>query len=759
MKSAAATRAPRPPSSQHKAQPSSAAATAAPQQVSGSTAASETQLRRRLAEVEMRLRDVDDDAKRIQIHHEQELATLERDNKQLRYRLEELRMEECMTPAEARAMQTHVTLSHGADGHPGESKLLGATSLKYQTAKAEVEAKRKECALAERQLADVRQQLAELRLRRQQLKQQVFSTRASAGAKMAAAQNYKVQVREQLRGLEEQVAREQERFSNMVVEAKQMRAAIDGLLVNQTGNEKIYSKRYGALLDKRKEMAYLMEVCNSLCEERQQVHAEVQDMKTYLAEENTQYEAAFQELSGVAEENAAVQAVNREKMEELRRLILHTKAEREALEAENAHRKAALQRHQQQQRNAARRLNGADSSGSERDFIRRAPAEDDEGEGLRGGGGGGNAGEMSSSSGSDVLDGNAQQVREFEGYFQQLADIVQSDAIDDVVSFIDVAADERYRCFDEMNALKRDIAELTATKASLKAQLAHGGTSIATPSPAAVDTVSASLSGAAAVTVAGNVEAPPQSPTASLAALAEVESIDALAVAAVDPTSVPPVRPFDGVADPPPSAAAAAASAAAQRAAHMRKLQAELDAARDAVAEQTQQQEECAAVLSQVVAQVSDAFHGLGCSVSELRAATGLEGVQHTTLLPSLSIVEQRTEEYLLAFSRGQRQLQEEHTVQMWGEPAAASGGHGEGHHAARTVLRRPDLLPKSKAGPAVHVATQQLPRSTDVSAMASHINADPAQAPTLESLVDERPLSDAELREVVEAKRSLQRY
>lgn len=740
----------------------------------GGTVASETQLRRRLAEVEMRLRDIDDDERRMQVHHEQELATLEKENKSLLDRLEVLRMEECMSPEEARAIQTHVHLAQGvvagaAPDHKGESRLLGATSAKYQQAKAVVEAKRKECAQAEQQLAEARQRLAELRRRRQTLKQEIFSTRASAGAKMAAGERYKVQVREQLRGLEEQVEREQERFSGMVVEAKRTRTAIDALLVSQTNNEKMYSRRYDALLEKRREMAFLMEICNSLAEERQQVTAELQEVKAYLAEENRQYEAAFQELSAVADENAAAQTANREKSEELRRLTLQTRAEREALEVQNDETKAALER--QRHRHVTRRLNdaavggpymdtsnsGGGRDGGEPNFIRRLSDEDDaqsrNGDDVNGVETSFGSSSSSSGGSSTAADGHAQQIREFEDYFRKLADVVQSDAIDDVVGFIDVAADARYRCFDEMNALKRDIAELTAEKAVLQAQLARSGTSFdaahSNGAAAAVVTGASSSNNNAndALTVAGEDAPPasPTSPTACLAALAEVTSIEELTAAAAAPAApqtVEPVRRLRDASSGKGAAADTAAQAAEKRTERMRWLLAELDEVREAVGQQEQQREESTAVLSQVIAQVSDAFRGLGCSVAELRTMTGLEGVQRSTLLPCLSIVEQRVEEYLVAYSRGQRD---------------SSPWHARGS-AARTVLRRPDLPPKTRGECGAQVAPQQLPRSTDVASMVPYIRVDAANTSTLEELVDERPLSDLELREVVEKKRALLR-
>ncbi|CAJ1986205.1 hypothetical protein conserved [Leishmania donovani] len=683
----------------------------------------ETQVRRRLAEVETRLRDMEEEARRTRVLQEQEIANLEHDNVKLRERLEAIRMEECMSLAEARALQGHTSyqLTGGAPASHAESKLLGSTTIKYQNAKAEVQRRRRECAQAERQLAEARTRLADVRKARKELKGRSLAAEMSASMRVAAADNYRTLIHERLRGLEEQVAREQERFNSIATEAKQARIEIDALLVSQTSNEKMYRHWYDALLAKRREMAFLMEVCNLLCEERQQVVAELTEVQARMAEQSHQYEAAFDELTGVQDENAKTQAANCEQLEELRRLIAQTRTEREALEEENRCTKTAMER--QRRRTVGHRLKEEANTTTTSAASRGSSAIDGEcgivaaGEAERVGDDGG--AELRTPESESSLDGNQQQIRMFDDYYRKLSAIVQSDAIEDVAGFMDAAADERYKVFDEMNAIERNMVALETEKAALVAQLSRVG-------------------GIRPATVPKSAQQP-FTPTA-LATLAGADTLEDLTAV----TTAVAAGKSSGT-----GALGASTDGTQERCNRMADLLDDLGATRDLVFEQQEEQETSAAVLEQVVAQVNQVFRGLGCSVDELRALTGMEGVQQTTLLQCLAMVEQRASEYLIAYSRRQRKRSSQATGARASPPS---------RDAARTILRRPDLLPKTQKNAVEATVMQQaLPRSTDVTTRMPTVAALAIGGSlTLDDLVEERPLSTTELKEVVEARRIL---
>ncbi|GET85966.1 hypothetical protein, conserved [Leishmania tarentolae] len=703
--------APRPPL--HARSDPNSAVTAQGGGAGAAAAVQETQLRRRLAEAEMRLRDMDEEERRIGVLQEQEIAKLECDNAKLRERLEEIRMEECMPPAESHAFQddTKRQLTGGAPASRAESKLLGSTTLKYQHAKAEVERRRRECAQAERQLTDSRTRLADLRKARKELKGQSVSAEMSAAVRVAAADNYRERIYERLRGLEEQVAREQERFNSIVTEAKQARSDIDALLVSQTSKEKINQYWCDALLGKRREMAYLIEVCNLLCEEREQVVADLTEVQARMTQESDQYEAVFDELTGVQDENAKAQTSNREQLDELRRLIAQTRAEREALEKENRDAKISMER--QRCRTVGRRLNDeANQDGSAvGEECSTAAAGDAE-----------HAGddcdaELRTSESASLFDGDQQQMRMFEDYYRKLSAIVQSDAIEDVAAFMDTAADERYKVFDEVNAIKRNTGALETEKASLMAQLGRGGG----VGPSAVsESVQQQLS------------------PAVLATLSEAGTLDTLAMAK---------DAMEAGKSGCSSVLGASRNDTQERCRRMVDLLEDLGTTRDLVFENQEGQEASATVLAQVVAQVNEVFRGLGCSVGELRALTGMEGVHPTTLLQCLAMIEQRASEYLLAYSRQQQRR----LPQAEGAVAALPS-----RNAARTLLRRSDLAPKTRRNVvAATVRQHALPRSTDPTTRMPTIAALSSDTSgTLDDRVEERPVSMAELKKAVEAKR-----
>ncbi|XQJ24725.1 hypothetical protein NXY56_000619 [Leishmania guyanensis] len=753
MKAAAPpTRAPRPPQASRSDPNSTAARGGGAAAAAAVTAMPETQVRRRLTQVEMRLRDIDEEARRISVLQEQEVSKLENDNAKLRERLEAIRMEECMSLAEVQALKDYASYERtsGAPAGRSESKLIGSTTLKYQNAKAEVQKRRRECAQAERQLAESQARLADVRKARKELKRQNFTAEVSAAARSAAADNYRALIHERFRGLEERVAREQERLNAAIKEAQEVRTEIDTLLVSQTSNDTMCHRQCDALLAKRREMAYLMEVCNLVCEERQCVVAELTEMQARMAEESHQYEAVFDELTGVQNENAKAQAANNDQLEELRRIIMQTRVEREGLEEDNNNVKAAIER--QHRRTTTRHLNDETraAAASESNLSSSAFAEE---RGIATADGVGPAGrdggaELQTPESELSLDSNQAQVRLFEDYYRRLSAIVQSDAIEDVVGFMDTAADERYKVFEEVNAIKRNMVALEKEKAALMMPISGGAgdrvtaSYLTTRSPGSSASVSESV---------GH----PFTSTSALAALAVADTLEDLTTA----TASMAAEKSGGSSVPGTST-----EGRQERSSRMFDLLDNFGAMRDRVYEQEKEEEESAAVLAQVVEQVNEVFRGLGCSIDELRILTGLEGVQQGTLLQCLAMVEERASEYLIAYSRQQQQLLlpfSEASHPWPGAPANAAAvvsATCPEHTAAHTLLRRLDLRPRAKKNAvAATVMHHALPRSTDVTTVMPNINARPTgSSTTFENLVEDRPLSEVELREVVEAKRAL---
>ncbi|KAG5511231.1 hypothetical protein JKF63_07173 [Porcisia hertigi] len=685
---------------------------------------SETQGRRRLAQIEMRLRDMEEEAKRIRVLQEQEIAILERENTKLHMRLEAVRMEECMSPAEARTLQIY----NAAQRTPGasndsaaESKLVGSTALKYQNAKADVQRRRRECAQMERQLAEAKARLADLRRSRRDLKRQSSKAEVAAALRVAAADDYRTQVYERLRGLEEQVGREQERLIDIVSEAKQVRSEIDALLMSQATHEKMYLAQHDALLMKRREMAFLIETCNLLCEERQHVVAGLTEMQARLAEASQQYEAAFVELTGVQDENTKAHETNRNQLGELRRTIAQTRAEREKLEEEEKknHVKASMELQER------RRATGEGG----KSLVRQSTTE------------------RQTPDNASLLDDSHHQAIDFEYYYRQLSSIVQSDVIEDVAGFMDAAADEHYKVYDEINAIKRDIVALETEKAARLAVLKErNGVHTAT-----------SVSASAKANTPANGSDPARQPhtsTSVLLALASAKTFEAY-------NTVPAGK--NGGSSAPETLT----DRTQERSVRMGKLLDDLGTTRELLFEQEEEQESSGAVLAQVITQVREVFHGLGCSVDDLRALTGLEKVQQGTVLQCLGLIEERVSEYLLVYSREQQQLFSQATG-SWSETsssntaaaAAAAAGTASflSRNAARTLLRRPDLPPKAKKnGVAQTVKQRTLPRSTDITTTIStfplHIT---GSNTTFEDLVDKRPFSVAELKQLLQAQRTL---
>lgn len=667
----------------------------------GVPSAAELQLRRRLSEVELQVRDLEEDSIRRRSHHELEMVSLKTENSTLREQLEAIRMEECMPESKDQRYGSKVD-DAAVQITNADSKLLAATSRKYQEAKEEVDRRRVECLAAERLFAAVRKDYAALRARRNAAKRQVFATKAASSAKSLAADHFRSQIHEQMRGLEEQVEREHERLSNLATEAKDVRGEIDGLLIYQSRHELGYQQQCDALLLKRKEIAFLIDVCILLTEERKHILADIEEIERVKQEEDARYEMSFQELMGVAEESLRARAANTERVEELRRQIAKTQTDREALERQNSAFKAKLDK---RQRRAAK---------SQRGSRVRAPEESHEssrvatpfGE-LRDGRASEAKSVDSSSCAGSAESGEVgtmvqEEIREYEKYFNRLVDIVQSDQIADVVEFIDAAAEERFRTFHDMNHLQKSIDDLRKERAALRKKLR------------------------------GYTSRPSRKETSS--------SVIASAVAAAR---------ADGSADSSIVSDEHAEKDETRRE-RMLAMQAKLDTTKSTTVLNKMNADDSNSIIALIVEQVNEVFRGLGCRTADLQKATGLGAVQASTVTAALSIIESRVEEYLVAYANKQDESNSSQKLMS----SEVSGSYPQSRSVARALLRRPDLPAKLQNSA---VAPHALPRSGDVSLMPT-VGSDPKRMASLEDLVEERPLSDAEMKALVQAKLVFQR-
>lgn len=543
----------------------------------------------------MQLRDMEEEAKRVAAQQQRDLELQQMESERNQERIEEIRMKECLSPRKLEAQ-----LEAGAD-----SKLLAANSSKYAAALEKVEAAKAACVDAEARLADVRQQLLDVRGMRKGARSQRLGSVFDAHRRRSTIRSAKGAARDQLKSLENRVAYELSRFSEDALTAKSIRSELDALLVAQSSFVKTYSERENELLEKKKQMAFVMEVCSLVYEDREQHVKDLQEIMEWGKEENEKYENAFRELNAVLETNAKVQKANEANLEEMKTSLKETRRERIALERDNESRQEAMAQRRARMRKS-RDDGSAEAYSPDYNAKYRASMHLDEHDLL-----------------DEDMDVVERQIREFDGFYERLSAIADSDNVEKVVNYLNSSAEDRFRCFNEINLVEDEIKKLEAERRALLLE-----------------------SAANAPETASNTES-------------------------------------------------------RAREARMLSAKATLAGLKRHLDEQALVKEQNNEMLRVLIDQTTKMFRALGCSKDALRQLTGLDRVIPQTLTAALGFVDQRVDEYLVAYSRQQQS-----------SSAIRQLDPNQVFSAAKTILRRPDL-PARRAVSAPQVVRERgLPRS-----------------------------------------------
>eukprot|EP00796_Vickermania_ingenoplastis_P010856 gene10856-7522_t len=369
-------------------------------------------LRRRLAQAEMQLREMEAESKRVSGQQQRTIDAVRRENKDYLERIEQIRMDECVE---------NLDTSEGM----AAAKVLASKSEKYCRARDLVALRRSEYAEAEAELAGVRQSISDLRRRLSTIKRRVANVTMTASAELQLQSKSTECSRDQLKSLEGRIIHEREELGFMTIEAREARVEIDGCLIEQSRYEKNYAKCLGNLLDKLKEISYIIEVCQLLFEERDHQAWELREVQRIADQERQQYENAFSEITAVLDQNKRQCHENESKNAELRNSINETKVERMSLEmqVQELRKKIQQQLHQDE--------------------------DDDDGDGMR--------------LREDVDDIGA-RIKEYKALFDTLADIAAVETITDVVSFPKDLSEKRFGTFKELNHLDDAIQMMEQEK-------------------------------------------------------------------------------------------------------------------------------------------------------------------------------------------------------------------------------------------------------------------------------------------------------
>lgn len=366
-------------------------------------------LRRRLAQAEMQLREMEAESKRVAAQQKRTMSIVMKENKDCLEKIECIRMEECVD---------NLNWSEGLSA----AKILASKSHKYCRSRDLVASHRTACMEAEAELAATRQQILDLRRKLHRMKKRAAGTAHLVSRTMFLHNRSSESWREQLKNLESRIVQEKEKLGSMAMEAKTIRTEIDGCLIEQARFEKLYASRLNELLEKQKEISYVTEVCQVIFEERDHQVWELREVQRLAEQERQQYEKAFAEISGVLEENSRQCLENKKKNADIRKSIDDTRVERMGIEAELAKLRKSAQKQLQQS---------------------------------------GDLTEM------DETDDISSKIKEFTSIFDTLADIAGVESIADVVNFPKNLGEKRFSTFKEINHLDSSIQELEREKNEL----------------------------------------------------------------------------------------------------------------------------------------------------------------------------------------------------------------------------------------------------------------------------------------------------
>ena len=225
--------------------------------------------------------------------------TLRRENDSLKQQINELRASE--------VTQASSSTSTGAGGGGGLFSSGGGSSGRGTLKSAhgarrskELDSKRDTLQHLEIRLSEAQQRSADLEEQHEANRAAIKEQRRQMGGVNATRDNAEA-VEKQVTVLENRLDQSLVRFNNVLKENKELRDAIDTLRGERDVFETIYQKLEGELQDRKKEMAFIIEVANIAYEERDNNAQVLQSLKAYAADEMNTFAATFAELDGLME--------------------------------------------------------------------------------------------------------------------------------------------------------------------------------------------------------------------------------------------------------------------------------------------------------------------------------------------------------------------------------------------------------------------------------------------------------------------------
>lgn len=381
---------------------------------------------------------------------------------------EALRRENEPLQAEANALRaTEATSSHSGGGitvgalRPSSALASGrnggggrAESAALRRSKS-IDAKREQLLHLKQLNANQREKNEELERAIDETRHGIHEARQRMGGVNVVSDSHNA-VGQQIKILENRLDQSLQRFNQVLGENKALRDEIDTLRAERDVFDLIYLKLEAELQEKKKEMAFIIEVSNIAYEERDNNVQVLQNLKQFAQEEMNSFQETFKELDLLVEEDRKMREQVRQ------RLVVLEKKERvfdedgagghDGGSGGRSGKKGDHHGHghkgDKSLRDGTSPRGGADGSGSA-------------GQSHRGGGGG------NSSSNGGAEESDAQRLRNYEEVFESLRTSTNSADLERVVHKFLHAEEDNFSLFSYVNDLGREVEQLEKQRAQL----------------------------------------------------------------------------------------------------------------------------------------------------------------------------------------------------------------------------------------------------------------------------------------------------
>jgi hypothetical protein len=240
-------------------------------------------LKRRYRQLETNHRDWQDQVQKELRRQKSEIDALRRDNEPLKQQVNELRAAEA-TSASANGSSLRGPNSRGMRSH------------------RELDQKRDQLAHLQQRLREQSQRVKDTDALIDNVRQQLKDRRKARGSVNVTKESHDT-INKQVEVLENRLDQSLLRFNEVLRTNKELRDQIDTLRGEREVFDEIYLKLEADLQDKKKEMAFIIEVSNIAYEERDNNVQVLRNLKAFAAEEMNSFAETFKELDELLEED------------------------------------------------------------------------------------------------------------------------------------------------------------------------------------------------------------------------------------------------------------------------------------------------------------------------------------------------------------------------------------------------------------------------------------------------------------------------